>query len=30
VAEAIRQLSRLKYGKDKNVIEAEMGQRSRL
>lgn len=30
VAEAIRQLSRLKYGKDRNVIEAEMGQRSRL
>lgn len=30
VAEAIKQLSRLKYGKDKNVIEAEMSQRSRL
>lgn len=30
VAEAIKQLSRLKFGKDKNVVEAEMGQRSRL
>lgn len=30
VAEAIKQLSRLKYGKDRNVIEAEMSQRSRL
>lgn len=30
VAEAIRQLSRLKFGKDQHVVEAEMGQRSRL
>ena len=30
VAEMIRQLSRLKYGKDKEIIEAEIVQRARL
>jgi hypothetical protein len=30
VAEMIKQLSRLKYGKDKAVIEAEIAQRARL
>ncbi|PIS08800.1 hypothetical protein COT75_04960 [Candidatus Beckwithbacteria bacterium CG10_big_fil_rev_8_21_14_0_10_34_10] len=30
VAEMIKQLSRLKFGKDKEIIEAEIGQRSKL
>lgn len=30
VAEMIKQLSRLKYGRDKNVVEAEVAQRSKL
>jgi hypothetical protein len=30
VAQMIRQLSRLKYGKDKEIIEAEVAQRARL
>ncbi|MEN9407480.1 MAG: hypothetical protein RLZZ455_696, partial [Candidatus Parcubacteria bacterium] len=30
VSELIKELSRLKYGRDVNVIEAEIGQRARL
>jgi hypothetical protein len=30
MAEMVKQLSRLKYGRDKNVIEAEMAQRAKL
>lgn len=30
VAELIKELSRLKYGRDANVVEAEIGQRARL
>ena len=30
VAEMIKQLSRLKYGKDREIVEAEIAQRARL
>ena len=30
MAEMVKQLSRLKYARDKNVIEAEIVQRSKL
>jgi hypothetical protein len=30
LAEMIKQLSRLKYGKDRDIIEAEIAQRARL
>ncbi len=30
IAEAIRQLSRLKYGRDREIVEAEIMERSQL